>query len=55
LEAQYLDVDLTSSFSGVVGITGATGTSTNVDALFRLILEAAREGDTSTQIFTPTE
>jgi len=54
LEAQYLESDITD-FSGVDGITGATGTSTNMDALFRLILDAAKDGDTSTQIYTPAE
>lgn len=52
LEAQYMAVDL-SSYSSVDGITGATGTSTNAEGMFQLILDAAKEGDTSTQIYTP--
>ena len=54
LEAQYMAVDITN-YEGVDGITGATGASTSADELFQLILDAAKEGDTSTQILTVEE
>ena len=51
LIAQYMAVDITN-YEGVDGITGATGSSTVADELFQLILDAAKEGDTSTQILS---
>jgi len=49
LEAQLMTVDI-SNYEGIDGITGATHSSQNANALFELIIEAAKTGDTSTQI-----
>jgi len=54
LEAQFMDADITD-YTPVDGISGATGTSENAMALFELILDAAKEGDTSTQILPVEE
>jgi len=51
LEAQFMAVDILN-YEGVDGITGATGTSGEAHALFELILDAAKTGDTSTQILS---
>jgi major membrane immunogen (membrane-anchored lipoprotein) len=51
LEAQFMAVDILN-YEGVDGITGATSASQDADALFGLILEAAKTGDTSTQILS---
>ena len=49
IEAQLMAVDITS-YEGIDGISGATSASNDAEALFDLILEAAKTGDTSTQI-----
>ncbi|MDX2431020.1 MAG: hypothetical protein QNK35_08805, partial [Bacteroides sp.] len=49
LEAQYMAVDILN-YQTVDGITGATHGSDDAEALFQLMLDAAKEGDTSTQI-----
>lgn len=53
LEAQYMAVDILN-YEAVDGITGATSASVSAAALFELILDAAKDGDSSTQIL-PTE
>lgn len=53
LEAQYMATDILN-YEGVDGITGATHGSDDAAALFQLILDAALEGDNTTQIL-PTE
>jgi hypothetical protein len=50
LEAQYVALDITKAFTGVDGVSGATGTSGTSELLFEAILEAAKDGDTSTQV-----
>ena len=54
LEAQYMAVDI-KSYSTVDGITGATHSSHDAEALFALLLDAAKEGDTSVQILPTPE
>ena len=49
LETQLMAVDIVN-FVDVDGVSGATGGSSDSNALFALILEAAKTGDTSTQI-----
>lgn len=49
LEAQFEAANI-KDYEEVDGITGATGTSTNAKAMFKLILDAAKDGDTSTQL-----
>ena len=53
LEAQYKSADIVNyDAADIDGITGATHTSETASMLFDLILEAAKEGDTSTQVLT---
>jgi major membrane immunogen (membrane-anchored lipoprotein) len=54
LEAQYMAVDIIN-YSTVDGITGATHGSDDSMALFQLMLDAAKEGDTVTQILPTPE
>lgn len=55
LEAQYMAIDI-KNYSTVDGITGATHASDDAEALFALMLDAAKEGDTSVQILpTPAQ
>jgi major membrane immunogen (membrane-anchored lipoprotein) len=54
LEAQYMAVDILN-YSAVDGITGATHGSDDSMALFQLMLDAAKEGDTSLQILPTPE
>lgn len=54
LEAQYMAVDI-HNYSTVDGITGATGASSDAEALFQLMLDAAKEGDTTVQILEAEE
>ena len=49
LETQLMAVDIIN-FVEVDGVSGATGGSSDSNALFALILEAAKTGDTSTQV-----
>ncbi len=49
IETQYMAVDL-KSYSAVDGVTGATIGSEAAEALFELILDAALDGDKTTQI-----
>jgi major membrane immunogen (membrane-anchored lipoprotein) len=49
IESQLMSVDILS-YAGIDGITGATGGSSDADALFELILDAALDGDETTQI-----
>ena len=54
LETQYMAVDILN-YSTVDGITGATHGSDDAEALFQLMLDAAKEGDSSTQILPTPE
>lgn len=54
LETQLMAVDIVN-FAEVDGVTGATGGSNEANELFELILEAAKTGDTSTQILPVEE
>ena len=49
METQLLAVDIVN-FAEIDGVTGATGGSTEANELFALILEAAKTGDTTTQV-----
>lgn len=49
METQLLVVDI-KNFTEIDGVTGATGGSTEANELFALILEAAKTGDTTTQV-----
>jgi major membrane immunogen (membrane-anchored lipoprotein) len=49
LETQLMAVDIVN-FDDVDGVSGATGGSVEANELFALILEAAKTGDTSTQV-----
>lgn len=49
IESQFMSVDILS-YAGIDGVTGATGGSSDADALFALILDAALDGDKTTQI-----
>lgn len=51
LEAQLMAVDILD-YEGIDGISGATSASDDANALFDLILDAAKTGDTSTQILS---
>jgi len=51
LEAQLMAVNILS-YEGIDGVSGATSASDDANALFDLILDAARTGDTSTQILS---
>ena len=56
LEAQYMDADpVNYSSDDIDGITGATSTSNKSKDMFGLIAEAAKTGDTSTQMYTPAK
>jgi major membrane immunogen (membrane-anchored lipoprotein) len=53
LEAQYLATDIENwNPENIDGISGATSTSGKSRSLFGLIVDAAKDGDTSTQIYT---
>jgi len=49
IEAQFMAVDILN-YAGIDGVSGATHSSDDADALFELILAAAKTGDTSTQL-----
>jgi len=51
IEGQLMAVDILS-YAGIDGVSGATGGSNDADALFGLILDAALEGDETTQILS---
>lgn len=51
IEGQLMAVDILA-YAGIDGVSGATGGSEDANALFELILDAALEGDETTQVYT---